>query len=211
MNPSRDRQAQLLPFTYQDQSVRVVRIDGEPWFVLADLCGALGINNGRMVADRLAADVNGVSQIDTPGGRQSMTVVSEPGMYEVVIRSDKPEAASFRRWITSEVLPQIRKTGHYDPSQDRVKIGAPVRTLPGGGTGRRGRPGDHWWAVAAAAKQHPGMWLPVVITWILPSSLKRAGYDIRNNRLPAFRSGSWDAAFRRGKLFVRFASGEVAS
>ena len=103
----------LLPFAYGDQPVRVASIDGEPWFVLADLCKALGISNARMVADRLADDMKGVSQIDTPGGRQSATIVSEPGMYEVVIRSDKPEAAAFRRWITTEVLPSIRKRGMY--------------------------------------------------------------------------------------------------
>ena len=103
----------VTPFTYGDHSVRTLTIDGEPWFVLADLCKVLGINNGRMVADRLAADMKGVSQIDTLGGRQSVTIVSEPGMYEVVIRSDKPEAAAFRRWITTEVLPSIRKTGSY--------------------------------------------------------------------------------------------------
>ena len=103
----------IVPFAYGDQSVRVLNLNGEPWFVLADLCKALGINNARMVADRLAADMKGVSQIDTPGGRQSVTIVSEPGMYEVVIRSDKPEAVTFRRWITSEVLPAIRRTGSY--------------------------------------------------------------------------------------------------
>ena len=103
----------VIPFAYGGHPVRTIVIDGEPWFVLADLCKVLGINNGRMVADRLAADMKGVSQIDTLGGRQSVTIVSEPGMYEVVIRSDKPEAAAFRRWVTTEVLPQIRKTGGY--------------------------------------------------------------------------------------------------
>ena len=70
----------VIPFAYGDHPVRTLTIDGEPWFVLSDICKVLGINNGRMVADRLAADMKGVSQIDTLGGRQSVTIVSEPGM-----------------------------------------------------------------------------------------------------------------------------------
>ena len=100
-------------FTYTDQPVRVVLIDGEPWFVLADLCRVLEIANHGNVAARLADDQKGVHLADTPGGRQQVTIVSEPGMYEVVIRSDKPEALAFRRWITGDVLPAIRKTGTY--------------------------------------------------------------------------------------------------
>ena len=104
---------ELVPFHYSDTPVRVVVIDNEPWFVLADLCKVLTIGNGRDVAARLADDMKGVEPIDTPGGRQQMTVVSEAGMYEVVIRSDKPEAVTFRRWITTDVLPSIRRTGSY--------------------------------------------------------------------------------------------------
>lgn len=106
----------LVPFNYGDAQVRVVTIDGEPWFVLADLCRVLGIRNARDVAARLDGDMKGVDQIDTLGGRQSVTVVSEAGMYEVVIRSDKPEAAAFRRWVTGTVLPEIRRTGSYSPA-----------------------------------------------------------------------------------------------
>lgn len=100
-------------FTYTDHQVRVVLVDGEPWFVLADLCRVLEIANHGNVAARLADDQKGIHLADTPGGRQQVTVVNEPGMYEVVIRSDKPEAVNFRRWITGEVLPAIRKTGSY--------------------------------------------------------------------------------------------------
>lgn len=102
-----------MPFIYEGAPVRTVVINGEPWFVLADLCSVLEIRNGRDVAARLADDQKGVAQIDTPGGRQSMTIVNESGMYEVVIRSDKPEAINFRRWLTGTVLPEIRKTGSY--------------------------------------------------------------------------------------------------
>lgn len=103
----------IVPFNFNDHQVRVVTIDGEPWFVLADLCRILGLGNAAMVARRLDDDEKGVSQIDTPGGRQTVTTVNEPGMYQVVLRSDKPDARAFKKWITGTVLPEIRKTGSY--------------------------------------------------------------------------------------------------
>lgn len=103
-----------IPFTTPGGTeLRSFLIDGEPWFVLADVCRILGISNPRDVAARLADDQKGVDLIDTPGGRQNTTLVNESGLYEVVIRSDKKEAVVFRRWITAEVLPAIRKTGGY--------------------------------------------------------------------------------------------------
>jgi len=95
----------------------VVDAHGEPWFVLADVCRAVDLGNAAMVARRLDDDMKGVNQIDTPGGRQSVTVVSEAGLYEVVFRSDKPEAAEFRRWVTGTVLPSIRRTGSFGTAQ----------------------------------------------------------------------------------------------
>lgn len=113
----------ITPFAYGDQPVRVVTIDGEPWFVLADLTRVLGLRQFR--TDRLDnALIRNHPIADSMGRIQQATIVSEPGMYEVVIRSDKPEAAAFRRWITSEVLPQIRKTGSYSAtpqlSEDQI-------------------------------------------------------------------------------------------
>lgn len=103
----------LTLFNYQNQDVRTVSIDGEPWFVLADLCAVLGIANRANVASRL--DTSGVRSADISSGgqRRAVTIVNEAGMYEVVIRSDKPEAVAFRRWITHEVIPAIRQTGTY--------------------------------------------------------------------------------------------------
>lgn len=106
---------ELMPFTYGTTSVRVVMIDGEPWFVLADLCVVLGIANVGNVADRI--DEVNIRRTDVENMRGQMrqtVIVSEAGMYEVVIRSDKPEAVTFRRWITGTVLPEIRKTGGYN-------------------------------------------------------------------------------------------------
>lgn len=108
----------IVPFNFNDHQVRVVTIDGEPWFVLADLCRVLGIGNPsevtRRIRESLGDDALSLTEvIDSLGRKQSATTVSEAGMYEVVIRSDKPEAAAFRRWITGTVLPEIRKTGGY--------------------------------------------------------------------------------------------------
>lgn len=105
--------ADLVPFTYEGATVRSVVLDGEPWFVARDICNVLGLPNLSMAMARLSDDEKGVNRIDTLGGPQQMAVVSESGMYALVLRSDKPGAAAFRRWITTEVLPAIRKTGSY--------------------------------------------------------------------------------------------------
>lgn len=104
-------------FDYQDTPVRTVELDGEPWFVLADLAKVLGIASPGRLAARLDEGVRQTHTLGTAGGAQQMTIVSEAGMYEVVIRSDKPAAVEFRRWITAEVLPAIRKTGRYQADQ----------------------------------------------------------------------------------------------
>ena len=83
---------------------------GEPLFVLKDVCDALEIGNPSDVARRLDEDgVDTIEVIDNRGVRQKTTVVNEAGLYEVIIRSDKPEAKAFRRWVTHEVLPSIHE------------------------------------------------------------------------------------------------------
>ncbi|MBE7952863.1 phage antirepressor KilAC domain-containing protein [Microbacterium sp. R1] len=100
-------------FRYSDRDVRTVSVDGEVWFVLADICGVLGVANVGNVAARLdEADIR-QADISSGGQRRAVTIVSESGMYEVVIRSDKPEARRFRWWVTHEVIPAIRRTGTY--------------------------------------------------------------------------------------------------
>lgn len=105
----------VLPFTYENHHIRAISIDGEPWFVLNDLAKALGFaRSAAQLNDRIPDDLRQPYPIvDALGRTQVTTIVSEAGMYEVVIRSDKPDAAKFRRWITTEVLPAIRKTGSY--------------------------------------------------------------------------------------------------
>lgn len=93
--------------------VRVVMRDGEPWFIAADICRALDVDNNRQAVSRLDEDEKGVILNDTNRGKRSMAVISEPGLYALVLGSRKPEAQSFRRWITHEVLPAIRQEGAY--------------------------------------------------------------------------------------------------
>lgn len=94
--------------------VRTVVIDDEPWFVAADVCRALDIGNSRQAVTRLDDDEkNTVTLNDGIPGNPEKTVVNEPGLYSLVLGSRKPEAKAFKRWITHEVIPAIRKTGGY--------------------------------------------------------------------------------------------------
>ena len=97
-------------------SVRVVIRDGDPWFVAKDVCDALGLSDTSKACERLDDDEKGTNSIRTRGGMQEMTIVSEPGLYSLVLRSNKPEAKAFKRWITHDVIPSIRKTGKYSLS-----------------------------------------------------------------------------------------------
>ena len=93
--------------------VRTLTIGGEAWFVAADVCKALELGNPSMTVERLDDDEKGISTIDTLGGKQRMAIINEPGLYSLVITSRKPEAKAFKRWITHEVIPAIRKRGVY--------------------------------------------------------------------------------------------------
>ena len=110
---------EITPFEYNCQTVRTIADEsGNPWFVLADVCAVLELTTPAKVADRLDDDEKGVSQIHTLGGIQNMTIISESGLYAVILRSDKPQAKPFRKWVTGEVLPSIRKTGSYQTGNE---------------------------------------------------------------------------------------------
>lgn len=121
---------ELLTWDFQGYSVRTIEIDGEPWFVLSDVCRALEMDSNRAgeVTKRLDEDeYDSIVVIDSLKREQVAYIVSEPGLYDVVIRSDKPKAKPFRKWVTHEVLPAIRKTGKYvmpDIEEDSPKIAA---------------------------------------------------------------------------------------
>lgn len=104
---------ELTRLTYKGNVVRTVEQDGTIWWVLVDVCKVLEIANARNVSARLDEDEKGVHLVDTLGGRQKLTIINESGLYAVLLRSDKPEAKPFKRWVTHEVLPSIRRTGQY--------------------------------------------------------------------------------------------------
>lgn len=93
--------------------LRTVNQNGEPWFVAADVCKALDLGDTHKAVERLEDDEKGRNSIPTLGGNQEMTTVSEAGLYSLVLGSRKPEAKAFKRWITHEVIPTIRKHGMY--------------------------------------------------------------------------------------------------
>lgn len=99
-------------FCFDSVDIRVVDRGGDPWFVAADVCSVLDLETHKVVA-RLDDDEKGRFSIPTLGGAQEMSVVSESGLYSMVLGSRKPEAKRFKKWVTSEVLPAIRKTGSY--------------------------------------------------------------------------------------------------
>lgn len=110
--------AEIIPFDFEEQAVRVVMRDGEPWFVAADICRVLDIANRHDAVGRLDEDErDAVGSTDSIGREQRMTVISESGLYALIFTSRKPEAKRFRKWVTSEVLPSLRKFGRYELPQ----------------------------------------------------------------------------------------------
>jgi len=105
--------APALTFTFSTQALRCIMRDGDPWFVAADVCNALDVKDTSMACSRLDDDERGTSIVGTPSGQQEMTIINESGLYSLILTSRKPEAKKFKKWVTSEVLPSIRKTGHY--------------------------------------------------------------------------------------------------
>lgn len=109
--------------------VRAIEQNGEPWFVGKDVARALGYGAGKSLANVVANHVDdedkGVTELMTPGGRQKMTIINESGLYALIFSSKLPSAKKFKHWVTSEVLPSIRKTGGYT-KPDSVQLVAPA-------------------------------------------------------------------------------------
>lgn len=116
-------------WNYESSEVRTVQVNGEPWFVLADVCKVLELSSPHKVAERLDGDEKGRNQIPTLGGVQEMAVVNESGLYTVILRSDKPQAKPFRKWVTSEVLPSIRKHGSYSVQSQFADLSPQLQVL----------------------------------------------------------------------------------
>jgi hypothetical protein len=110
---SRERVAETTLFHFGESPVRVVVNDGHYLFVVADLCAAIQHSNPTMAVARLDDDEKGLISIEAPGGPQAVNVVNESGLYSLVLSSRKALAKRFKRWVTHEVLPSIRRTGSY--------------------------------------------------------------------------------------------------
>jgi|WetSurMetagenome_2_1015567.scaffolds.fasta_scaffold05027_12 prophage antirepressor-like protein len=112
----------LIPFDYHGKEVRTVSIDGEPWFVAKDVIAILDIGNVTDALSRLDEDEKGFDSIDTLGGIQEMSIITESGLYSLTLGSKKPEAKPFKRWVTHDVIPAIRKTGSYSKPMTQAEI-----------------------------------------------------------------------------------------
>lgn len=104
---------ELQIFSYNGNEVRTIQKDGEPWWVLKDVCNVLDLSDTNKTAERLDVDELTRIKFVTGGQNREMLCINESGLYNVILRSDKPEAKPFRKWVTSEVLPSIRKHGVY--------------------------------------------------------------------------------------------------
>lgn len=107
----------VIPFSFGKQQVRTILINGEPWFVASDVCDALELaGRSRNFLRMLDEDEKGAHIVSTPGGDQEVQVVNESGLYALIFKSRKEEAKRFKKWVTAEVLPAIRKHGRYEDS-----------------------------------------------------------------------------------------------
>jgi anti-repressor protein len=109
----------IMPYRFPetDTPVRVAMTNEEPWFVAADVAAVLGYSATSAMTRTLADDEKGVQSLHTPGGEQQFTVINEPGLYSAILRSRVEGAQRFKRWVTHEVLPSIRRTGGYSVAQ----------------------------------------------------------------------------------------------
>lgn len=105
---------ELQNFNFNNLPVRTVLVNDEPWFVGKDVADILGYSNSRKaLSDHVDDEDKGVTKIDTLGGNQNITIINESGLYSLILKSKKPQAKQFKRWVTHEVLPTIRKHGAY--------------------------------------------------------------------------------------------------
>lgn len=121
----------LQVFNFEKRDVRVVMKDGEPWWVAKDVCDVLGLGNPSEALKALDDDELTSETLRSGGQGREMRLVSESGVYALIFRSNKPEAKRFCKWVTSEVLPQIRRTGRYTLGKMDYRIAAGKLILEG--------------------------------------------------------------------------------
>lgn len=116
----------IVAFKYEEQQVRTIEKNGEPWFVGKDVAAILGYSDtADAVKKHVDPEDKGVGEMPTPGGKQRIMLINESGLYSLILSSKLPTAKEFKRWVTSEVLPSIRKTGEYKitpAQQNRLDI-----------------------------------------------------------------------------------------
>lgn len=112
--------AQVIPFKFEAREVRTLLIDDQPWFVAADVAAALEYRIAGDMTRNLDDDEKGTQIVRTPGGEQEMLVINESGLYSAILRSRKAEAKRFKKWVTAEVLPAIRKHGSYTDTNNKM-------------------------------------------------------------------------------------------
>lgn len=103
----------ITPFNFHGSEVRTILRDGEPWFIAADVCRVLELSNTSKACESLDDEEKGITNGDTLGGTQQVLIINESGLYALTFKSRKPEAKAFKKWVTAEVLPAIRKTGSF--------------------------------------------------------------------------------------------------
>lgn len=108
----------IIPFEFNHSEIRVIDKNGEPWFVAKDIADALLYSEANAMTRTLDADEKGRYTVPTPGGAQELQAINESGLYSAILRSRRPEAKIFKKWVTSEVLPSIRKHGGYIAGQE---------------------------------------------------------------------------------------------
>ncbi|MDH4432921.1 Bro-N domain-containing protein [Pseudomonas shirazica] len=115
-----DNSTNVIPFNFGKQQVRTLLIDGEPWFVATDISAALQYRDSFNMCRNLDDEEKGTQIVSTPGGAQEMLAINESGLYSAILRSRKSEAKRFKKWVTAEVLPAIRKHGRYEDHQAKM-------------------------------------------------------------------------------------------
>lgn len=115
----------LQSFIYEADAVRVVMIDDKPWWVAADIAKQLGYRLTPHMVRMLGEHQKGIHKVDTPGGQQELTIISEGGLFKCILRSKRPEAEKFGDWVTDELLPTLRLTGRYEIANDVVAVEHP--------------------------------------------------------------------------------------
>jgi anti-repressor protein len=113
---------QLQEFKFNDNQIRVIEKDGEPWFVARDVAEVLDIKNYRDTLTNYPEEEKGVATTDTLGGKQTVSIISEAGLYRMIFQSRKENAEKFKTWVFSEVLPSIRKTGSYSKPKSQAEM-----------------------------------------------------------------------------------------